>query len=603
MLGPTATPGAGAVKTDALPPLPSVVSHAQGGRYTLAVSALEDEGGGGGGGGGGGYENGEANGNAAAAGGPSYVFGEAARQSLSRSRRPLEKGLVRRLSSLDLKAVGEGEDGAADSSEDLEEARMGKEAAEAFFSHLADLVCDAASCGPSELCVILNAPVVGADATVLDGVISAAEGGLKRAMIAKGELDKSGKKKKAKKGRRKEDGDDDVKYPDGGVVIGVLSDAAAICAAHGLTAAAPAPDWTHALVIDWGASGLTLSSVRRLPGGTLSVTASDRDVSCSGRNIADLLVKHCASQFERKNRVSGMLDSRKAKMKLERACEDAVRTLGQGGASNVTVTCDGLYEGLDLQVLVSRPRFDMLCGPTLRKARALLEASVKSLAEEGTGEDNGSAVAPHFDAVLVAGSVGLMPAATAIIDGVFKPNGDGKAPWRGRAEVPADEAVALGCAVHATELLEPRNRQLLLDETSGKGEGQEGGGRQNKLKDGPEEVNVRLCPVAVGVRVLCGGDGDPADNSTAAIPLIEMGSPLPAHVTSNVEVPAGDVEGVEPPLLELVQIVNSGKGEDQVVRLLARIEDLPPGSAELTIEISKEGKLTMAINGGETVEL
>jgi len=384
---------------------------------------------------------------------------------------------------------------------------------------------------------------------------------------------------------------------DGGKVVGVLTDPTAVCLAHGLADASasspsaaalhlgsdshsnpqppppPGPShWRHALVVDWGASGLTLSHITRMGSShILSLVSTTNDASLSGRTLTDLLVSHCAAQFERKCRVSGVLESKKAKARLEAACEVAIRTLGRATSCHVTV--DGLYEGMDLNVPVSRPRFDMLCGPSLRKA----EAQVKAIQEALAGSDGGAA---SFDVVLLAGNVSLMPSVKAMVDRCFPvANEDGTAAaWRGRADIPPDEAVAMGCAKHAAALVDPA-RPVPPAET--------GGDRRRFWR----QETVVTSPVTVGV-CMWGDDS----KKCPPLALIEVGTPLPAFVSKKIAWgEGGDAT------LGIVQMVCGGDGSCQE-KMLGRINDMSSGS-DLAIELTQEGKLSVSIDGGESVVL
>ncbi|EED96634.1 HSP70 domain-containing protein, partial [Thalassiosira pseudonana CCMP1335] len=313
-------------------------------------------------------------------------------------------------------------------------------------------------------------------------------------------------------------------------IVGVITDPAAVCIAHGLTEIEHAG---NVLVIDWGASGLTATHIRRTsPNSSLiSVVRHASDSSCSGNAIVDALVAHCASMFERKNKVSGLLDSVKAHHRLEMACESAVRTLSR--APTTTVALDGLYEGMDMSVPISRPRFDMLVGGVLKKAEILLQTF---------GAD-----AVEFDVVLVAGNVCDMPAATTLVRTKLFPNAHA-----GRGDVPPDEAVAIGCARHAAS----------VDGTEGVG---------------PSTRNVTVSPIAIGI-----SNGE----LEKAIPLIAVGEPLPANVTRSITVDGSSS-------ISIVQM----QGESVSSKVIGTIDKVPSDSKslEVTLELSAEGSLTVAL--------
>lgn len=581
-------------------PEPRVVSNAQGSRYTLAASTLDvthpiDE-----------YGDDNGGNKQDEVEQVQFIFGDAARKALTRNKRPLGQSLVRQLSmlsicnSVDWTTDGEEEEddivmgdkdqkpeeapGPAPAVEEAE-AKTAAQASSAFFANLANLACDATSSHPTQLRAVVSVPA-GADRRIIRGVVDSAERGLDEAIAeaqGKEKGKQNGKNNNKKKGKRDKN--------DGGKVVGVLTDPSAVCLAHGLADASPSTvelgsdnsaansssnqpgpsNWRHALVVDWGASGLTLSHVTRMGSSNiLSIVSTTNDASLSGRTLTELLVSHCASQFERKCRVAGVLDSKKSKARLEAACEIAIRTLGRATSCHVTV--DGLYEGMDMNVPVSRPRFDMLCGPSLRKA----EAQVKAIKEALAGSDGGAS----FDVVLLAGNVSLMPSVKAMIDRLFPAASEDGTPaaWRGRTDIPPDEAVAMGCAKHAAALVDPARPTPPP----------EGGGDRRRFW---RQEAVVTSPVAIGV---CTWGDD--SKKCPPVPLIEVGTPLPALASKKIAWgEGGDAT------LGIVQMIDGGDGSCQE-KLLGRINDISSGS-ELAIELTKEGKLSVSIDGGESVAL
>ena len=583
-------------------PEPRVVSNAQGARYTLAASTLDvthppiDEYSGDGNGSNGNAQNEEPQQEV------QFIFGDAARKALTRQKQPLGQSLVRQLSvlsicgSVDWTTDDEGDVAMMDKEPEPEPAppaveetaganKTAAQASAAFFANLANLACDATSAHPAQLRAVVSVPA-GADRRTIRGVVDSAERGLDEAIAqSQGKEKEKGKQNGGGSGKKK--GKKKGKQHDGGKVVGVLTDPAAVCLAHGLADATtastinlgsnsspPGPsNWRHALVVDWGASGLTLSHVARMGSShVLSVVSTAHDAALSGRTLTDLLVAHCASQFERKCRVSGVLESKKSRARLEAACEIAIRTLGRATSCHVTV--DGLYEGMDLNVPVSRPRFDMLCGPSLRKAEAQVKAVKEALA--GSGEEGAA-----LDVVLLAGNVSLMPSVKSMIDRVFPvaASEDGTpVAWRGRTDIPPDEAVAMGCAKHAAALVDP-NRPTPPPET--------GGDRRRFWR----QEAVVTSPVSIGI---CTWGDD--SKKCPPVALIEVGTPLPAFASKKIAWNEG-----EDATLGIVQMVKGGDGSCQE-KLLGRINDISSG-AELALGLTKEGKLSVSIDGGENVTL
>mmetsp|Transcript_2558 Transcript_2558/g.5474 ORF Transcript_2558/g.5474 Transcript_2558/m.5474 type:complete len:316 (+) Transcript_2558:79-1026(+) len=305
----------------------------------------------------------------------------------------------------------------------------------------------------------------------------------------------------------------------------------------------------------------------------LTIVKQVTDTSCSGTAIISALAKHCASLFERKSKVSGVLESKKACHRLEIACESAVRTLSR--APTVAVAVDGLFEGIDMNVPISRPRFDMLMSGILRKAETLLETF--------TGEDG-----VDFDVVLMAGNVCDMPSASNLIRTKLFPNAN-----PGRADVPPDEAVAMGCARHAAS--------ILSCDTHSK----HGGKRTDDNGLGPATRKVKACPLTIGIcRVensKVNGDVEKVISDTA-VPLVEVGEPLPVNVTRKITCTDGEDSWLADSYIAIVQMQAGAAGKSKIIGKIEKIS-LEDKSFEITMELSTAGKLSLSVNGGPTAAL
>jgi len=374
--------------------------------------------------------------------------------------------------------------------------------------------------------------------------------------------------------------------------MAIITDPAAVCIAHGLTetehsrvidlaesiSGTPPNYWKHALVVDWGASGLTATHVSRRSSASSIITVERHvtETACSGTAIVNALAAHCASMFERKSRVSGVLDSKKAFHRLEVACESAVRTLSR--APTVTVAVDGLFEGIDMNVPISRPRFDMLMSGLMRQAENLLQAFATD--ESGPVE---------FDVVLLAGNVCDMPAASNLIRNKLFPNAN-----VGRGDVPPDEAVAIGCARHAASILscDTHSRQGVKSAES------------SSL--GQATRKVKACPITIGIcRIENGIEGEELDDviSKKSVPLIEVGEPLPANITKTITYTNGDASWLSHSYIGIVQMQEEAGGIKS--KLIGKIEEIPSEdkSFEITMELTSAGKLILSVNGGPSKTL
>jgi len=526
-------------------PLPDIISNAQGSRYTLALVGTDNN-----------VESdtGDAE--------TRHIFGEAARRALAREKKPTiskdPSSMVRELVRSTSSVVKD------------DDATEKATKASAFFSHLTDLACDASSSHPGKVRTVVSVPVASTPEEQA-GIVETVEKGIHDALAAR----ISAKEVKAlkKKGENEE-----------ASVMAVITDPAAVCIAHGLTEiehpavidlAAPkdasSSNWKHALVIDWGASGLTATHICKTSSNSslLNIVKTTTDATCSGTAIISVLAKHCASMFERKNRVAGVLESKKACHRLEMACESAVRTLSR--APTVTVAVDGLYEGIDMNVPISKPRFDMLMNGILRKAETMLQTF--------TGEEG-----VEFDVVLLAGNVCDMPSASNLIRTKLFPNANS-----GRGDVPPDEAVAIGCARHAAS--------ILSCDTHSKH-----GGKRSEGNDlGPATRNVKTCPLSIGIcRIENGkenGDVEPIISSNS-VPLIEVGEPLPVNVTRKITYMNGDDSWLTKSYIGIVQMQGGAATKSKLIGKIEQIPESDDKSFEITMELSTAGKLSLSVNGG-----
>jgi len=375
--------------------------------------------------------------------------------------------------------------------------------------------------------------------------------------------------------------------------LAVLTHPIAIAHAHGVFSPLTLPSTSsppllsndqdspqNILIVDWGASALSITSlfVTTSPQGIARITKHTSDKSLGGKKIIHLLVQHIAELFERK--VRGMIPpgetlcNKKAKAKLEVAAEDALRSFGF--SPKVTVTIDGLIDGIDCHVDVMLARFEMLMGSCLRSAEMKLK--------EFSAGSSDAVVA--FDQVIGAGSVMRMKSVDRMMDQIF-PRGK---VCRGKSvnDVPPEEAVAMGCAVYGSTCLSSRfaHGHGNNDDSGDEAIAQQEQGNNDSIQRVEEEVP--LCPIGIGLSLQ---EGDPA-----AVVMIDKMAPLPALVTKIV-----DITGCTSNSIGITQIDESN--DEKVV---GKIEGFNPNDmkeVEVTMELTAEGKLSVSLNGGPVLEV
>ena len=115
--------------------------------------------------------------------------------------------------------------------------------------------------------------------------------------------------------------------------------------------------------------------------------------------------------------------------RLKTACEEAKKSLSE--SQSISVTYDNFYDGIDLDVVVSRPKFEALCGPEFERCLVPVDQALR---------DSNFTANQIDDVVLVGGSTRI-PRVQELLNQKF--------PDKVRADINPDEAVAYGAAVQA----------------------------------------------------------------------------------------------------------------------------------------------------------
>ncbi len=523
----------------------------------------------------------------------SFIFGEAARRTLHRLKQPLAPHFISNL-------MYEYEGGYQD--EDQEKGN-GKEerlqAAQAFFAHLTNQATSAngTSAHPSSLRFVLSIPaslssssssynhlVQSYAQTVEKGIIKCMKQFGYDSSLPSSSLTKKEKKKLISKLESKNR------------VISIITNPVAIGHAHGIFQ--DKKDWKNMLIVEWGASNLSLTHLSQNNTSKLSSSSSiypltsiqntiTKSSSYSGTSILSILISHTAEIFERNSR--GMIPrgetllNKKAKSKLEIACEEALKSLSYSPKTHVTI--DGLLDGIDCQVEIMLARFEMLLGNMIRDVESSIVTFVK---------DNVDGGLENLDGVLCSGGIMRMKCVESMMNRIF--GGTASTIWRGKSigDVAPEEAVALGCASFAHDLLESSFYNDDTEEEEEDDDDEQEEGKETNCEDANDscrhvvEEDVLLSPIGVGLSLQ---EGDPA-----AIVMIEERTPLPALVTRNISL----TDLSSPPcVLGVMQLTSNGNDFEKIIGKIEGIDTASVSSLEVTMELSCEGKLSVMINGGE----
>jgi heat shock 70kDa protein 1/2/6/8 len=200
------------------------------------------------------------------------------------------------------------------------------------------------------------------------------------------------------------------------------------------------------LVFDMG-GGTHDCSILVMEDGVFEVKATNGCSHLGGSDFDQRLMTHCIAEFKRKTK-HDVSSNNRCLARLRGACEMAKRTLSAN--TTATITIDSFYEGLDLNVQVTRARFEELCADLFRTAFEPVER-VLADAKMSKGKID--------DIVLVGGSTRI-PKIQQMLSDYF----NGKELCK---SINPDEAVAYGAAVQASILSgvksEKTDSLILLD--------------------------------------------------------------------------------------------------------------------------------------------
>jgi len=184
------------------------------------------------------------------------------------------------------------------------------------------------------------------------------------------------------------------------------------------------------LVFDFG-GGTHDVSLLTISDGIFEVKATSGDSNLGGEDIDQALVQYCIAEFKKKTRldVSG---EKKAKRKIQNACERAKRTLS--AATTATIEIDSLFQGEDFNMVLTRAKMEDIGSDIFKRT---MEPVRKVM------EDRNMSKSQIDEVVLVGGSTRI-PKIQSMLKDYF-----GKEPSTG---INPDECVAYGAAVQAAVL-------------------------------------------------------------------------------------------------------------------------------------------------------
>ncbi len=253
----------------------------------------------------------------------------------------------------------------------------------------------------------------------------------------------------------------------------VITEAAAICVAYQVDPS----KYARVLVLDGGASALKATVLTHINGLWKQEQFTKLD-SIRGSALVEPLAQAVAQQFEQTHRFPRceVWASKRARAKLLRACEQSLSSFQR--LANVAIHVDGLYEGMDCNVSISKPKWEHISSKLATQVKSFCQSLV------------------DVDTVLIAGN--LHDWMTPIVKSTL---GADKVHV---TSLDPSEVVALGCTLQSYWNLQQQ--------------------RQDSQTPHPHPtLPVPCCPIAIAIK----GSGETQV-------LIDKGTPLPCQVEYEV---------------------------------------------------------------------
>ena len=187
-------------------------------------------------------------------------------------------------------------------------------------------------------------------------------------------------------------------------------------------------DDKNILIFDLGGGTFDIS-ILNLDDTLFEVKSTKGDTHLGGEDFDDRLIKFCIEEFKNETDID-LNKNEKAKRRLKIACEKAKKNLS--AAQQTTIDLDAIAEGEDLNITITRPKFEDLCRDLFEKCFPPIDDALKDAKLSKTDIN---------EIVLVGGSTRI-PKVVEMIKEYF----DGK---EVNKTINPDEAVALGAAVQA----------------------------------------------------------------------------------------------------------------------------------------------------------
>ncbi|XP_047468403.1 heat shock 70 kDa protein-like [Penaeus chinensis] len=194
------------------------------------------------------------------------------------------------------------------------------------------------------------------------------------------------------------------------------------------------------LIYDFGGGTFDVS-ILTIDDGVFEVKATAGDTHLGGEDIDDVMVDYFVKHIKEKYRIN-IADSKRAMRRLKTACEQAKRTLSS--STQAEITLESLYDGTDVNLSISRAKFNVLCDKLFQSTLTFVERALRDAKMDKSSIN---------EVVLVGGSTRI-PKVQELLSNHFQK--------KLNKSINPDEAVAYGAAVQAA-ILSGNSCQSLKD--------------------------------------------------------------------------------------------------------------------------------------------
>ena len=212
-------------------------------------------------------------------------------------------------------------------------------------------------------------------------------------------------------------------------VLRIINEPTAAAIAYGLDKKGQGE--RNILIYDLGGGTFDVT-IMTIEDGIFEVKSTAGDTHLGGEDFDRRLMEHFMQDFKKKHK-KDLSENKKAVRRLQTACEQAKKTLSS--STTATVEIDSLFEGIDYNSVISRARFEDICGDLFKKTFDPVDKVLK---------DAKISKSQIHEIVLVGGSTRI-PKIQSQLSDYF----NGKELCKG---INPDEAVAYGAAVQAAIL-------------------------------------------------------------------------------------------------------------------------------------------------------